>query len=313
MIVTMFDFSTFLLQSLLFLQVLLWKTNSFAFIQTTTSRTPTQKSSALLDFCCCHNGQPQFVAKARLEQQQQKNRYTSSSSFYSRDKKQMSVVFSSSSDFIAESTTKTVKESEVLIQLAKEFLYTQSGFYSPVNETVFSNEFVFRGPIVGPLNKDDYIRVMDTFQIYDAVPDINPNAFGYTIDPIEPTRVWFFVRNTGTFTGTKGLGLGYGLSVPSNNKTINGCVETFSITFDDDCKVKYLTVGYVADRFIGNTGGYGAAFGIFHAVGLPLPKGPILRTFQYIASEILDSPAKTYSVQNLPTWWTSPFKASDGM
>ena len=33
-----------------------------------------------------------------------------------------------------------------LIQLANEFTYTKSGFYSPYDEDAFSDDFVFRGP-----------------------------------------------------------------------------------------------------------------------------------------------------------------------
>jgi hypothetical protein len=200
-----------------------------------------------------------------------------------------------------------------LCELAREFVYKKSGFYSLGDESSFSDDFVFRGPIVGPLNKEDYFKVMNTFQIYKAIPDINPNTFGYSIDPNDPNRVWFFVRNTGTFTGEQGLQLGYGLSIPPNGKSIDGGIETFSIMFDEHKKVKHVTVGYVADRFEGNTGGLGAVFGIAHAVGLPIPKGIVLRTLQFIASEILNSDAKTYSTKNIPSWWKSDLKAGDGM
>lgn len=36
-----------------------------------------------------------------------------------------------------------------LIQLANEFTYTKSGFYSPYDEDAFSDDFVFRGPYIG--------------------------------------------------------------------------------------------------------------------------------------------------------------------
>lgn len=63
-----------------------------------------------------------------------------------------------------------------LIMLANEILYTKSGFYSPYDESVYSEEFVFRGPYIGPLNKEDYLETMDTFGIYKAIPDISPNG-----------------------------------------------------------------------------------------------------------------------------------------
>jgi len=200
-----------------------------------------------------------------------------------------------------------------LIKLANEFTYNKSGFYSPYDETAFSEEFVFRGPYIGPLNKKDYLQTMDTFGIYKAFPDISPNAFGWSIDPKDPNRVWFMVRNTGTFTGEPGLGFGGGTFFPPNGKTIEGAPETFSITFDDDYKIKHLTVGYVADRFQGNTSGAGAAVGIFNAIGVPFPKpGPLLKFAQWFGTEVFNNGASSYSTENIPSWWTSEEKASEG-
>ena len=200
-----------------------------------------------------------------------------------------------------------------LIQMANEYIYTQSGFYSPYDANAFSSDFVFRGPYIGPLNKADYLSTMDTFGIYKAIPDISPNAFGFTIDPKDSNRVWFMVRNTGTFTGEPGLGLGGGQYFPPNGAVLEGCPETFSITFDDQRKVKHLTVGYVADRFQGNTNGDGAAVGIFNVIGLPFPKpGPLLKFIQWFGTEVYNTGAYSYSTTNIPDWWTSEQKASEG-
>jgi hypothetical protein len=200
-----------------------------------------------------------------------------------------------------------------LIQIANEYIYTKSGFYSPHDPDSFSNEFIFRGPYIGPLNKADYLATMDTFGIYKAIPDINPNAFGFSIDPLDPNRVWFMVRNTGTFTGEPGLGFGNEVYVPPNGKSIQGCPETFSITFDDQQKVKHLTVGYVADRFQGNTNGKGAAVGIFNSIGIPFPEpGPLLKFIQWFGTEVYNTGASSYSTKDIPAWWTSEEKASQG-
>lgn len=200
-----------------------------------------------------------------------------------------------------------------LIRLANEHIYSKSGFYSQYDESSFSDEFVFRGPYIGPLNKKDYLETMDTFGIYKAIPDISPNAFGFSIDPLDPNRVWFMVRNSGTFTGEPGLGFGKGSYFPPNGKVLEGCPETFSITFDDDLKVKHLTVGYVADRFQGNTDGDGAAVGIFNAIGLPFPKpGPVLKLLQWFGTEVYNTGAHSYSTKDIPSWWKSEEKASEG-
>mmetsp|Transcript_24411 Transcript_24411/g.43732 ORF Transcript_24411/g.43732 Transcript_24411/m.43732 type:complete len:261 (+) Transcript_24411:77-859(+) len=202
-----------------------------------------------------------------------------------------------------------------LIQLANEIIYTRSGFYSEYDESVFSDEFVFRGPYIGPLNKKDYLETMDGFGIYKAFPDINPNVFGFSIDPLNPNKVWFMIRNTGTFTGEPGLGLGKAGHFPPNGATLNGCPETFSMEFDEDKKLKHLTVGYVADRFEGNTQGKGAAVGIFNAIGFPFPSpGPMLAFSQWFGTEVVNLGIRSYSTENIPDWWTekSEEKASEG-
>ena len=203
---------------------------------------------------------------------------------------------------------------DTLIKLANEFIYTQSGFYSPAEPSKYSDQFVFRGPYIGPLNKKDYLLTMETFQIHKALPDISPNVFGFSVDPKDPNRVWFIVRNTGTFTGEPGLGLGFGQYFPPNGAKIEGCPETFSITFDEDKKVKLLTVGYVADRFEGNTGGKGAAIGIFNVVGLPVPPpGPLYSFITWFSNNVVGSPAKSCSAkEDVPKWWTNEERGADG-
>jgi hypothetical protein len=199
-----------------------------------------------------------------------------------------------------------------LIILANEFIYTSSGFYSAADPSFYSDDFIFRGPYIGPLNKKDYLATMDTFKIYEGLPDISPNAFGFSIDPKNPNRVWFLVRNSGTFTGKPGIGLGYGQYFPPNGAKLEGCPETFSITFDDNQKVKHLTVGYVADRFEGNTKGKGAAIGIFEVIGLPIPPpGPVYSLITWFNNKILGNSAKTCS-EDVPEWWPHEERGAEG-
>jgi len=207
----------------------------------------------------------------------------------------------------------TSANSKILIQKAEDILYNKSGFYSDYEADVFSEQFVFRGPNIGPLNKKDYLQTMDAFGIYKAIPDINPNAWGFSIDPNNSNKVWFMVRNTGTFNG-ENFAPG-SINMKPNGATLEGCPETFSILFDDEQKVKYLSVGYVADRFEGNTGGKGAAVGIFNAIGLPFPKVGILqRLAQWIGTEVIvgSTGGLSYSVKDVPEWWTDENVGSDG-
>jgi len=211
---------------------------------------------------------------------------------------------------ITSSSSSSSSKSKALIAKAKNIVEQKSGFYSDFDEDVFAEDFVFRGPYIGPLNKKDYLETMDAFKIYEAFPDINPNTWGFSIDPENSNRVWFMVRNSGTFTGEPMLpGL---LNFKANGAKLNGCPETFSITFDEEEKMKYLSVGYVADRFEGNTDGKGAAIGILNVIGLPVPKvGPVLQLIQWFGSEVYGQPPLSYST-DVPEWWTNQDKSTEG-
>ena len=43
------------------------------------------------------------------------------------------------------------------------------------------------------------------------------------------------------------------------------------MTFNEKGQVTKVTVGVVMDRTLGNTGGLGGVFGLFYAIGSPLP------------------------------------------
>jgi hypothetical protein len=201
--------------------------------------------------------------------------------------------------------------SEQLLAKAEDFVNNGSGFYSPPKEALFSEEFVFRGPIIGPLNKKDYLFTLgECFQVFKVFPDIKANAWGFSIDPENPNKVWYMVRNTGTMENDWTLVPNIS-SIKANGKKVKGPPETHSILFDDDMKVKALTVGYVADRFEGNTSGLGAAAGLLDAVGYKLPSGPIFRILNELTNGVGNSP-KTFST-DLPKWWPHKGRLDDGM
>ena len=62
-----------------------------------------------------------------------------------------------------------------------------------------AEDFIFRGGVVGPLNKNDYCRTMDLLGVANAF-DLESNAFGFVVDPADPLCVRFFIRNTGEHT-----------------------------------------------------------------------------------------------------------------
>lgn len=199
-----------------------------------------------------------------------------------------------------------------VVSLAKEFIEKASGIYGPLDDEMYSEDFVFRGGMIGPLNKKDYLATMRWLGVADAF-ELEANAFGFTVDPQNPNCVRYFVRNTGEHVG----GFLNGALQPRDGyRKINGPLETAQIIFDDAGKVKFLTAGNVVASKMEleetNTGGLGAIVGLMHAVGYPLlAKGgsyPFVRNFNTGASRLLDTfdlvgaLPKTSSV-SLPEWY----------
>jgi len=128
----------------------------------------------------------------------------------------------------------------------------------------FADDFEFCAPVVGPINKKEYLSALRTFKIEDGFPDSNPNYHAFRVDPFEPDRVWFQTRKTGTNSAEF-------MGKPATGKALVFPPEAYSLRFNEQGKVKEFTVGYPMDRRVGNTGGLGGAFGYFYGVGRPIP------------------------------------------
>jgi len=202
---------------------------------------------------------------------------------------------------------------EEKIALAKTFLLEGNGFYSPLQPELFAENFVFRAPVVGPLCKKDYLATMGLFKLWEALPDLEANDFGWCVDPGAPSTVRVFTRNTGTHSGPLNVG---SVVLPPTGKAYEGTVESLSVTLDESGKVKALTAGYVVDRFGGNGGGLGAIAGILVAIGLPVPKpyGPLFRFSQWLGNTFGSKfgPRTISAEEDLPSWYTNPLRGSEG-
>ena len=100
--------------------------------------------------------------------------------------------------------------------------------------------------------------------------DIEQNTFGFTVDPLQPNRVWWYGRQVSTqiapFMGVE----------PASDADADAAREltlppqSFHMDFTEEGLVKEFGF-YTVDRRQGNTGGLGGAFGYFYGVGKPLP------------------------------------------
>lgn len=208
----------------------------------------------------------------------------------------------------------TATSSEAKIAAAKEFLLNGNGFYSAPQPDLFAEDFVFRAPVVGPLCKSDYLETMNLFSLWTAMPDIEANDWGWCTDPADPNTVRVYVRNTGTQTAPLNVG---SVSIPASNKKYCGTTESIAITLNEDNKVKCLQAGYVVDRFSGNGNGLGAVAGILSAIGLPVPKtySRVFRFSQWLGNTFGQTfgPRTISKEADLPAWWTSPLRGTEGL
>jgi hypothetical protein len=144
---------------------------------------------------------------------------------------------------------------EELLAKAKEFLSEQS--FEKQGSWMSDTDFKFVGPVVGPLGKEEYLKAISGFDVFGIFPDLNPNYYGLTVDPMEEGRVWAISRTSATNTETL--------------EPIESPPQAISVTFNKEGKVTKFTIGAVMDRTTGNTGGLGGLFGPLYAIGKGLP------------------------------------------
>lgn len=154
---------------------------------------------------------------------------------------------------------------EQLIQMCKAVCASNFGCTST---ELLADDFQFVAPIVGPLPKHEFVKAFSEFDVRTAFPNQKENFWGFSVDPQEPNRVWFWSRAESVHAGP--LKFGPKTIAPTGIRIVHP-PQALSMLFDESGKVYTLTVGYVMDRRIGNTGGMGGLFGPLFAVGHALP------------------------------------------
>ena len=155
---------------------------------------------------------------------------------------------------------------ENLINRAKEVLSPQVGVGTLDGGECLADDFEFVAAVVGPIPKEEYLEALGTFKLIESF-DIEQNFFGFTVDPMQTNRVWYFGRQVATH---KAPFMGARPEDTMNGGVLNLPPQLFHLDFNGDGLVKEFGF-YTADRRQGNTGGLGGAFGYFYGVGKPLP------------------------------------------
>lgn len=189
---------------------------------------------------------------------------------------------------------------------AREF-FLNEGFYGRPNVHQMSDDFVFLGPVVGPLSKEDYLGTVGIFKVYDAFPDLDVRLSKFTQDPEQTNRYWGILRVSGTHTGV--LNAGSSVVQPTGNRMDVG-PQAVSVTFGDDGKVTKYTGGYVVDYREGDTQEAGAMFAVMRSVGMPAPRlgtpkkpGKLLRIANWLGAKMKNFPKGRSHANDLPSEW----------
>jgi hypothetical protein len=178
-------------------------------------------------------------------------------------------------------------------------------------ETIYSDDYVLRGPVIGPLTRKDLTSTQGQLNIAEAFPDTQTNTFGLTQDPENPYRVFYFEKWRATHTGPLQAG---STTMPPTGNIMDGPVHVNTVCWNPEGKIVYEAVGNVVDRHEGNTEGKAAVFGLLHTAGVKIPGSPgsaLLRLIQRLG-HLDKSTGRSFSVEeDIPAWWKSKSRGAD--
>ncbi|KAL9185483.1 hypothetical protein ACHAXT_003260 [Thalassiosira profunda] len=181
-----------------------------------------------------------------------------------------------------------------------------------LDASIYDDEYVLRGPVIGPINREDLIGSQKGLGLREAFPDVNIETFGYTIDPENPYRCFYFQRWRATHTGDLDA---FGDVFPATGNEMEAPVSVFTAVWTPEGKLIYEQVGAVIDRFEGNTQGKAAVFGLLHTAGLKLSAGVGDKGFRLIQrlGHLLGGRGRSWSKEEeIPSWWKSTSRGADG-
>jgi hypothetical protein len=141
------------------------------------------------------------------------------------------------------------------------------------------------------------------------VPDLNREAFGFSVDPENPFRVLYFKRRKATMKGD----LNFTIKAPANGKQSISPIMSFSVVWDPEGRIFYETLSGAIDPFEGTTMGKVAVFGLLQTAGIPLSgtPNPFLAAAQKI-NRLLNVQGQAYSKdEDIPSWWKSKARGAD--
>ena len=195
--------------------------------------------------------------------------------------------------------------------LAKTIEFATAKTYDEV-DAFLSEDYVFRGPIIGPITSEDVKKTQQGFKVQDAYPNLERRPFGFAIDPDNPYRCYFFERWEGT--NARGVKIGP-MELPATNADVKLPTHVFSVHWTPEGKIKYACLSSPLDRFEGTTRGAGAVFGLLVGAGLDpgnASPGDWKLRFQQRLVHLIGGFGRNWSLEeDIPSWWKSKARGAD--
>jgi hypothetical protein len=204
-----------------------------------------------------------------------------------------------------------------ILEKTKEYTST-AGYRSfrltDIPTDYYADDYIFRGPIVGPINRKELVETNTLTGLKTSFPDLDRQAFGFTVDPENPFRVLYFERWYATNSGDLSFG-GDLLTAPATGKKSVSAAFPFSVVWNPEGKIVYEHLSTAVDRFEGkNTNGKVAVFGLLESAGISLNNniGDPLLIFQQKLGRFLNLPVQVFSKdEDIPSWWKSKARGAD--
>jgi len=181
---------------------------------------------------------------------------------------------------------------------------------------MMTNEFVFFGPVVGPLNKEDYLGTLGLFKIYEAFPDIEESASKFVQDLEDVNRYWGIIRVQGA--RKEEFNMGNRKIAPTDNPLLVD-PQSVSVTLYEEGLITQVTGGSVVDDRDAETTDVGATLAVDRSVGAPLPRAwpprILLRFLNWLGAKMKNFPRADLISWNFQqvgqTLWPKPVHTAD--
>ncbi|KAL7507769.1 hypothetical protein ACHAXN_005186 [Cyclotella atomus] len=145
-----------------------------------------------------------------------------------------------------------------------------------------------------------------------AYPNLETRPFGFTVDPDNPYRCYWFERWEGTNTNSVKIGQ---IELPPTNEDVKLPTHIMSVHWTPEAKIKYSCLSSPLDRWEGTTKGAGAVFGLLVGAGMGSTSasvGDMALRFQQRLVHAIGGFGRNWSLEeDIPAWWKSKARGAD--